>query len=217
MNIKEILKDELYVEERSAPEGKKYIALFDIDETLLSPNNIFIHKIINDKDIALTPEEFAKEDITAEKAKGAVYDYREFRDPEIVEKSISLGKPIFKNLKMINDHIKNGWKVGLITARGLEDTIYKAMNKWAMFQKDAGLMGRYGKIFVKNLVHAVNDEVKDYTGNTDFEKKANLIKKYSKIYDKVKFVDDTETNLKAVKNLSLPNVVVVKAWEREKI
>jgi hypothetical protein len=214
MNFKQVLEEELYLEERKPPQGKKYIALFDIDETLLSPNNIYIHKIANGKDIPLTPEQYALEDVKKEKQNGVVYDYREFRDPKIVENSIFTGKPIWKNVKMLNDHIRNGWEVSILTARGLENIIYKALNKWAMFQKDKGLLERYGKVFVKNLVHAVNDEVKIYEGMTDFEKKANVIKKYAAKYDKVKFIDDDERNLKAVKNLNLSNVIVIKAWEK---
>lgn len=215
MNIQDILKQELYIEERMVPEGKRHIVLFDIDETLLSPNNIYIHKIVNGEDISLTPEQYALEDVKKERKNGVVYDYREFRDPKIVENSIFSGKPIWKNVKMLNDHIRNGWKVSILTARGLENIIYKALNKWAMFQKDKGLLEKYGKVFSKNLVHAVNDEVKIYEGMTDFEKKANVIKKYAQKYDKVKFVDDDERNLEAVRNLNLPNVIVVKAWEKE--
>lgn len=216
MNIQEILKQELYVEERIVPEGKRHIVLFDIDDTLLSAENIYIHKVFPDgKDILLSPIDFAKEDIVKEGEKGISYDMKEFRDPNIVKKSIETGRPIWKNLKIINDHIKNGWKIGIITARGLEDVIYSAINKWAMFQQDKGLLDKFGKIFVKNLVHAVNDEAKVYEGANSFEKKANVIKKYAQKYDKVKFVDDDDKNIKAVRDLKMPNVIVVKAWEKE--
>lgn len=217
MNFKQVLEEELYLEERTPPKGKKYIALFDIDETLLTGEGIFIWKknTKTGKEIPLSTEDFAKENIVEEEKNGFTYDMREFRTPEIVKKSIERGKPIWKNVKLLNDHIRNGWSVGVITARGLEDIIYKSINKWTMFQKDKGLLERYGKVFVKNLVHAVNDNAKVYTGANSFEKKANLIRKYAAKYDKVKFVDDDEKNLRAVKALGLDNVVAVKAWPKE--
>jgi len=202
-------------EENPVPEGEKRIALFDIDMTLLRAGNIYIHKIFDGKDIPLTPKQYAEENVKEELAKGIKYDMREFRDPVLVKQSIESGNPIIKNLKIVNDHKKKGWHVGILTARGLEDVIHEAINKWVMFQKDKGIMDRVGKVFVKNLVHAINDEAKVYPGTSDFEKKANVIKKYASKFDKVKFIDDDDKNIRAVRALNLSNVIAVKAWKPE--
>lgn len=215
MIFKEIINQEL-CEERFVPEGKKHILLCDIDDTLLSASGIFIwKKVPNEKEIPLTPEQFAKENIKEEEANGVKYDMREFRTPHLVSKSIENGKVIWKNVKLLNDHIKKGWEVGILTARGLEDVIYDAMNKWAMFRKNEGLLETLYKPFTRGLVHAVHDDVKIYNGANSFEKKANVIKKYAKTYDKVKFIDDDMKNIEAVRNLKLPNVTAVIAWPKE--
>lgn len=207
-----ILNDML-LEERQVPPGKKYVVLFDIDDTLISPENIFIWKKKDGKETPLTPAQYAKENVKEERANGVEYDYREFRDPKKVAESITTGKPIWKNVRIYNDHIKNGWDVGILTARGLEDVIFEAINKWTMFQQESGLVSKLAKPLARNLVHAISDEVKVYKGSIDFEKKANVIKEYAKTYDKVKVVDDDDKNINAFKALKLPNVIVVKAWK----
>lgn len=44
------------------------------------------------------------------------------------------------------------------------------------------------------------------------KKKAIVIKELSKSYDYVKFLDDDEKNITAVKELKLNNVQAIKAW-----
>jgi hypothetical protein len=67
-------------------------------------------------------------------------------------------------------------------------------------------------MLARNMVNAINDEAKVYKGTTDFEKKAIVIKELSKSYDYVKFLDDDEKNITAVKGLKLNNVQAIKAW-----
>jgi len=212
MKTKELIQ-ELLFEERKVPDGKRYIALFDIDQTLVVPGNISIwKKKVGENEVALTPDQYAKENVVEEKKNGTTYDYREFRDPKKVKESIAGGAPISKNVKMMNDHVKNGWSVGILTARGLEDVIFDSIKQWLMFRKETALLPSLGKSLARNLVHAVNDEVIKYEGMTDFEKKSNVIRKYAKEYDRVKFIDDDDFNVNAVKKMKLPNVIAVKAW-----
>jgi hypothetical protein len=221
MNLFNILNEDLIFELHEIPKGKKNVILFDMDDTLLTANNIHIIKIDpNGKETALTPDQYAKEPKIEEKARGVKYDYREFRDPSIVEKSIATGTPIWKNLRILDDHVKNKWAVGILTARGLEDIVYRALQKWLMFRDDkTGELKPIGKKLARNIVHAVNDNVKQYTGMTDFEKKANVIREYAKTYDLVKFVDDDPANIEAVKEMvkkeKLNNVVVIQAWKEK--
>lgn len=66
-------------------------------------------------------------------------------------------------------------------------------------------------------VHFVSDG--DYAGADTAEKKLNVIKKYSKLYDKVKFYDDEEKNISIVKNSGLSNVKVynIKEFDSKKL
>lgn len=213
MNINEILKERIILEFAEKANGKNLI-LLDIDDTLLTANNIYIYRKLptDKKEVKLTPDQYAKEKVTDETKK--YYDYREFRDPKTVEKSITSGTPILPNLKLMDNYINKGWEVGILTARGMEEVIYRALNKWLMFKKDNKLIP-IEKILARNLVHAINDRSKMYKGLTDFEKKANVIKKLSKRYKKIIFIDDDDKNLNAIKamikNEKIKNVEVVKA------
>jgi len=204
----------------NVPKGEKHLLLLDIDETILSPNNISVIKVFPDgHEASLSPEEYAKEDVVLNKKNGIKYDYREFRDVKKVANSILTGTPILKNLKLADAHINAGWKVGILTARGLEDTIYTSIKKWLMFRDTDGELKSIGEKISRELVHAVNDEATIYPGLNDFEKKANVIRKYSKIYDRVKFIDDTVPTLNKVRQMckdeGIKNVTAVKAWGRE--
>lgn len=218
MKTKELIQ-ELLFEERKVPDGKKYIALFDIDDCLLTANNIFIIKNYPDgRVVKLTPDQYAKKNKEQDIVDGVKYSYEEFRDPKKVEQSILSGTPIWKNLKIMNDHVKNGWEVGILTARGLEEVVYNSLKKWLMFREEGELLPKLGKSLARNLVHAISDEVVKYEGITDFEKKAKVIETYAKTYDRVKFIDDDQNNINAVKKLIVKdgykNIIVVKAWEK---
>lgn len=219
MKLNKILNEDLIFELHEPVKGKKNVILFDIDDCIITANNIYIIKIEpNGKETKLTPDEYAKEPKEQEKSRGVKYDYREFRDPKIVEKSIITGTPIIKNLRILDDHIKNGWTVGILTARGLEDVVYRSLQKWLMFKNDkTGELVPIEKKLSREIVHAVNDGIRQYTGMTDFEKKANVIREYSKKYDLVKFVDDDLNNLNKVKEMAkeegLKNIIVIRAWK----
>jgi len=204
MNLKSFLKQELFLEGApSVPSGKKYLLLLDIDDTLLKANNIFIHrKLPTDKSVVkLTPDQYAKEKVTPETKK--YYSYEEFRDPKIVEKSIISGTPIWRNLRIMDDHIKAGWEIGILTARGLESVIDSALRKWLMFRNSDSVLVSLKNDLKRNLINAVNDEVKIYKGKTDYEKKVNVIKDYlKKGFDKIKFLDDDMKNIKAVREMA---------------
>ena len=47
----------------------------------------------------------------------------------------------------------------------------------------------------------------------DADKKANVLIKLCKEYDKVVFVDDDKKNVNAARNLNIKNLKVIKAWD----
>ena len=79
--------------------------------------------------------------------------------------------------------------------------------------KDDGALHELGDVFKKTISHAVNDHYKIYKGETDAEKKANVLTDLCKKYDKVVFVDDDTKNVRAARNLNITNLKVIKAWD----
>jgi 2-hydroxy-3-keto-5-methylthiopentenyl-1-phosphate phosphatase len=190
------------------------LLLLDIDDTLVVPQNIKIYKKTPQGEVGLTPAEYSREKITPETKKD--YDYREFRDPEKIYNSIQTGLPIVSNLKIFDEYVKRGWKIGILTARGMEDLVYNSLKDWLKHKDASGNLNLVGDKLVRDLVHAVNDDKKKYEGKTDFEKKANVIQKLAKEYDRIVFIDDDAKNITAVKNLGLKNVYPRLANKMEK-
>ncbi len=210
MNFKELTAEVFIVEST----GNNLI-LFDIDDTLLKAQGINIYrKLPTDKgEVALTPAEYAKEKVTKETRQ--YYDFRDFRDPKKVAESIKTSLPIIPNLKIMDNYIKKGWRIGLLTARGLEDLIADSMSKWLKHKDKKDNIQDIGDKLVRELVFAMNDSNKRYEGEDVFDKKANVIKKLAQEYDRVVFYDDDVKNVEAVKemakNNNLKNVVVRQA------
>ncbi|MFW6225513.1 MAG: hypothetical protein ACOC3V_00975 [bacterium] len=177
------------------------LLLFDIDDTLLTASGMHIYrKLPSDKEeIKLTPDEYAKEKITPEIKK--YYDYRDFKEPEKVKSSIQFGNPIIPNLQVLDKYVENGWKIGLLTARGLEDIIYKAIQKFLKIRNPKGELENVGDKISRDLTFAVNDDIKNYKGATDFEKKKNVVLSLIDKYDRVWLIDDDSKNINAVNDL----------------
>jgi hypothetical protein len=217
MDFKNIVLNSLY-EEAAGPKNGKGILFLDIDDTLLTAQNIYIYRKLptDKKEVALTPEEYAHETVTNDTKQ--YYDYRDFRNPEKVAGSIVTGLPIVPNLKMMDIHVKNGWKIGILTARGMEDVIFKSISAFLKFKDPKGELQSIGDKLVRNLVHAMNDDNKKYQGSTDFEKKANVLRNYAKQGYKIKFLDDDDKNIQAVRKMAKEenlDIIAVKAAKRK--
>ena len=195
MNFSSIVNTELF-----EADGHKSLLLLDIDDTLLTAQGIKIwRKLPTDKkEVGMTPDEYAKEVVTATTKQ--YYDYREFRDAEKVAKSISTGIPIVSNLQMMDSYIKNGWDIGILTARGMEKIIFKSIKSFLKFKKGKDLKP-IGDKLVRDLVFAINDDNKKYKGGTDFAKKTEVMKGLLNKYDRVWLIDDDPKNIKAINDL----------------
>jgi FMN phosphatase YigB (HAD superfamily) len=190
------------------------LLLLDVDDTLVKATGIHVIKRNPDgTETALTPEQYAKERVTPENQKS--YDYREFRDPQKIYDSIKLGIPIIPNLKIFDEYVKRGWKIGILTARAYEDVTFQALKDWLMHRNKEGVLAEIGDKLVRSLVYAINDENKKYRGTTSFEKKANVIQGLAKRYDRIVFIDDDPKNIKAIRDLHLQNVFVKQAHKAE--
>jgi len=203
LNFDEILSEELFLNEEKGYINPKHnsLLLLDIDDTLLKPQNIYIYrKLPTDKtEVKLTPEQYAKEKVTPETKK--YYDYRDFRDPNRVYNSIKTGLPIIPNLNTMDNYIKNGWKIGILTARGLEDVVGKGIKDFLKYKDKKGNLKNIGNKLARKLIFAVNDERKNYKGNVDFEKKSNVMLDLLKNYDRVWLLDDDDKNINAINKL----------------
>ena len=177
------------------------ILFLDIDNTLLVPQNIFIYYEKDDIRMKYTPEEYAKLDVTKEQK--IYYNYSDFRDIHAVRNSIRTSIPLYDNLEVIDEFVKNGWQLGILTARGQERLIARITPRWISDK----LKNKHPKIERKN-VYAVNDEYKTYNGYNDPEKKLLVLKNCvdSGKYGRVAFIDDNLFTINLIKkyNESLP-------------
>jgi FMN phosphatase YigB (HAD superfamily) len=206
-----------YINERvkDLPSSVKGLIVFDIDDTLLRVKkgsmNVY-KKEPGKKEVMLTTDEFAKDPDASDPNKRNWFDYRDFRDPLKVYNSIIEGTPLIRNLRIMDDYIEAGYDFCFLTARSCEDIIKKALDTFLLHKDDTGAMRSLGDKFKKTLSHAINDDSKGYTGSSDAEKKANILKKLCKQYDKVVFVDDDRKNVSAARDLKIHNLKVIKAW-----
>lgn len=209
---------QVYIYERvkDLPNSIKGLIVFDIDDTILKVDSslIRIYKTVpGEKEIALTTDEFAQDPDASDINKKKWFDYRDFRDPVKVYNSIISGTPLIKNLKIMDDYIKAGYDFCFLTARGCEEMVTKALKDFLRFKDDKGALHELGDTFKETFSHAVNDEIKKYPGESDSDKKANVLTDLCKKYDKVVFVDDDTKNVRAAKDLNIPNLKVIKAWD----
>ena len=201
MNLLNIFRN--VFNEEKLPEGKTGILLLDIDDTLLKsdPSVLRIYRKLptDKKEVALTSAEYAKEHVTPDNKK--YYDYRDFNDPAKVYASIYKGAPLLNNLRVVDAFYNGGYDLGILTARGCADAVRRALKDFLKVKDENGNL--IPVRIAANNVHCVNDKKGSYPGDTDFEKKQNILRKYAKDYnyDYVYFIDDDAKNLNALKAL----------------
>lgn len=201
---------------KNLPKTITGLIVFDIDDTLLKvdPTLMSIYKKEPGKpEKKLTTDEFAKDPDAGDSKKKSWFDYRDFRDPEKVYLSIISGTPLLRNLRILDDYVNAGYDFCFLTARSCEDVIKKAIDTFIKIRNDNGVLRELGDSFKKTLSHAVNDESKGYQGDSDADKKANILIDLCQKYDRVVFVDDDHKNVSAARNLHIKNLKVIKAWE----
>lgn len=212
------LKDYINEAIKHLPRTIKGLIVFDIDDTLLKadPSLFKIYKKVPGKpEEILTTDEYAKDPDIVDPSKKYLFDYRDFEDPVKVYNSIISGTPLIRNLKIMDSYVKAGYDFCFLTARGCEDIIKKALTVFFKDRNDEGILSaNLGKKFKKTLSHAINDSSKKYNKSLgDSVKKGNVLKELCTKYDRVIFVDDDKKNVSAAKDLKIPNLKVIKAWE----
>lgn len=173
---------------------KNKILFLDIDDTLLRSKNIYIYLIDNNGNRKkLTPQDYTKLTLTDLKSK---IDFSEFDDPVKIKESIINGRPIYENLKKIDEYVKDGWELGILTARGEEKVIKEVISEWLKNK----LKNKY-KLKEKNI-YAVGDRKLKYDGKNSSFRKVNVLKKYLKKYKRVCLIDDSDRTINLIKEIN---------------
>lgn len=204
---------ELFESIKELKDTEKGIIVFDIDDTLLRADSSLIKiykRFPNGKEIALSTSEFAKDkDIDNPEI---TFDYRDFRDKVKVRQSILNGKPLIKNLRIMDSYINAGYDFCFLTARSCEDTVAEALYEFLRLRTPNGTLRKLRNTFKRNMSYAVNDETHTFPANIkDADRKSYVLTKLCKKYDKVVFVDDDAKNLMSARSLGLSNLKVIKA------
>lgn len=201
---------------KGLPHGVKGIIVFDIDDTLLKANPKVISvfkKEPGKQEKRLTTEQFAKDPDAKDPDKRSWFDYREFNDPVKVYDSIVSGTPIINNLRIMDSYIRAGYEFCFLTARSCESVVKSALDEFLKVKDDSGALNELKETFNKAVSAAVNDSIKKYHGDSDAEKKANVLRDLCNRYDRVVFVDDDKKNVTAARKLKLRNLKVIQAHE----
>tara|TARA_R110001583_G_scaffold79358_4_gene214377 strand:- start:2854 stop:3504 length:651 start_codon:yes stop_codon:yes gene_type:complete len=179
------------------------LILLDVDDTILKPSQIYIYRNLptDSSEVKLTPSEYAHENVTEENKN--YYDYRDFLDPIKIKRSISQAEPIISNLSIMDDLLSRGYQLGILTARSSEDVVFKGLKDWLMYKDKDGKLIPIGDKLNRENVFAVNDtqRVKGLKGETDYDKKAEVMESLLEVYDEILFIDDDIKNIKEMRRL----------------
>ena len=179
------------------------LILLDVDDTILKPSQIYIYRNLptDSSEVKLTPSEYAHENVTEENKN--YYDYRDFLDPIKIKRSISQAEPIISNLSIMDDLLSRGYQLGILTARSSEDVVFKGLKDWLMYKDKDGKLIPIGDKLNRENVFAVNDtqRIKGLKGETDYDKKAEVMESLLEVYDEILFIDDDIKNIKEMRRL----------------
>ena len=173
------------------------ILFLDIDNTLLIPDNIYIY-LKGYKKIKYTPHQYNKLNLKNEEK--IHYDFCDFRDAKVVKRSLLTSRVIHETLMVIHKHLDSGYELGILTARGNEKLIKDVMPLWLCKNLNRSFTLR------KSNIHAINDENKIYRGNTDAERKYNVLEDALDNYDKSVLIDDNAKIMEVIHEKKHPQI-----------
>jgi hypothetical protein len=200
--IRQILKEYTNQQLNELAKTNRLI-LLDVDDTLLKPTGVYIYRNLpsDPQEVALTPYEYGLESVTPETKK--YYDYRDFIDPRKTQMSIEKAEPIVANLSVMDDYLKMGHQIGILTARANEDIVYNGLKNFLTYRDSKGNLVPIGDRLSRDNVYAINDtnRAKTLESETDYGKKAEVVEKLLNRYDEIVFIDDDMKNIKQMKLL----------------
>lgn len=200
--IRQVLREYTSVQLNELAKTNRLI-LLDVDDTLLKPTGVYIYRNLpsDPQEVVLTPYEYGLEVVTPETKK--YYDYRDFIDPVKTQRSIEKAEPIVANLSVMDDYLKLGHQIGILTARANEDIVFDGLKQFLMYKDSKGNLVPIGDRLARENVYAINDSnrVKTLEAETDYEKKAEVVEKLLNVYDEIVFIDDDMKNVKQMRLL----------------
>lgn len=200
--IRQVLREYTSVQLNELAKTNRLI-LLDVDDTLLKPTGVYIYRNLpsDPQEVVLTPYEYGLEVVTPETKK--YYDYRDFIDPVKTQRSIEKAEPIVANLSVMDDYLKLGHQIGILTARANEDIVFDGLKQFLMYKDSKGNLVPIGDRLSRENVYAINDSnrVKTLEAETDYEKKAEVVEKLLNVYDEIVFIDDDMKNVKQMRLL----------------
>jgi hypothetical protein len=189
------------------------IYIFDIDDTLIFSTSKVGYKTPEmDKFKFVSTEEYSK--IRNELPKETEFDFSDFRQYDSIYFSLVNGQPNIKVLKIMDHAINSNYKIGIITARGNQKAIFKALKNTLLYRNEKDELVEIPKnIFNEKYVFAVNDSsvekfIKTVIGKSnisDQEKKAFILKNIFKEkygFKTIFFYDDDQSNVDSVNELN---------------
>jgi len=162
----------------------KKILFLDIDDTLLITKNMYVYIITKTRKIKLNTTDYAN--FSFRDLKNIEIDYSDFDNPTKIRDSFYNSKPLLDNLKRIDEYVKNGWELGVLTARGEEKIIKENINQFLKRYLNNDFQLKESNIY------AVGDKNLKYYGKNVYYKKLFILKKYLKEYEKVCLIDDSK-------------------------
>jgi FMN phosphatase YigB (HAD superfamily) len=189
----------------------KGLICVDVDDTLVKTDSQVI-KRYKGKETRLTSEEFAKD---IDKGKDdCEYDFEEFSNPTKIRQGILNGKPLIRNLKIVDNYIAKGYDLCFLTARSNEKVVYESLLQFLKVRNKSGELEEVLGHLRKELCVAIDDpKYADMFDEslTHAEKKGEVLKDYCFFFDDVVFIDDDANNVRAAKSLGLENLTVITA------
>lgn len=173
------------------------ILFLDIDNTLLIPDNVYIY-LKGYRKIRYTPQQYNNLNLTTDQK--IHYDFCDFRDEDIVKRSLLTSRVIKRTLSVIHSHLDSGYELGILTARGNESLIKRVMPIWLSKNLNRKFTMR------QRNIHAVNDESVSYIGYTDSEKKYNVLSKALPNYKEVILIDDNVSIMNKIDKENNPQI-----------
>lgn len=194
------------------------IHIFDIDDTILYTQSKIYFTEPGKKEKAVGTFEFSE--IRASLHPDTIYDWKDFMVFDRIVISMKSAKPNIPILELMDKAIQDGYKIGILTARGNQKAVWAALQASLLYRNKKGILeslpvSQFQKKFcfavgdpdTKKFIHA------DGSMTNPSNLKAKVLQKifgdtygFSKIF----FYDDDSGNVKAAEALNDPRIKAIK-------
>ena len=194
------------------------IYAFDIDDTLLFSDAKIYYTEPGKPEKAVGTLEFGEIRSTLDPK--TTYDWRDFEVFDRIVVGMKSAKPNMEILKILDKAIQDGYKIGIVTARGNQKAIWAALQASLLYRDKKGILQPLpSSQFNMRYVFAVGDALtKKSLGIEGGSANPSALKAHvlQKIFGdrfgfkSIVFFDDDAGNIKAVDDLKDPRIKTVK-------